>query len=105
MGHRSVESRGFNKVEADVLAKLDVLPQVEKTLSFVAEGCKATEHVLSVGVGLCVVVPGSGKDECVFVVAVLTWDWAPPENRVYSMGRTPCRKSWQTNLNQKSREA
>lgn len=29
-----------------MLAKLDVLPQVEKTLSFVAEGCKATEHVL-----------------------------------------------------------
>lgn len=92
MGHRSVESRGFNKVEADVLAKLDVLPQVEKTLSFVAEGCKATEHVLSVGVGLCVVVPGSGKDECVFVVAVLTWDWAPPENKSVLTGKDAVQK-------------
>lgn len=76
---QAVESRGFNEVEADVLAKLGVLPRVEKALPFVAEGCGA---VLAVGVGLCAGVPGGGEDERVFVATVLTWGWAPPESSV-----------------------
>lgn len=39
---QAVESRGFNEVEAEVLAKLGVLPREwKKTLPFVAEGCAA----------------------------------------------------------------